>query len=297
MYEKATDPDRVFTGVVQQIKTDKEDCFDSCEKCKARKDNGQIRVLNYDYKDAKGPTYARYQASKLWDGEEWYLQIDSHMKFEKGWDDTLLNEIARTNDPKAIVGGYPPTETQLKEITKNGFKKMISMCEPEFNADGLLGVKAAIIDSPPDGAPVKMPFSGAGLLCMPYKALFEVPYDPYLSFLFFGEEVLHCARLWTHGYNFYAPVQSFVSHHYSRNGKPKFWSDNKDYEQCRKKAVERAKYLLDLAPLDKVNEDFQTDITRYALGNERSLDEYWKYLSVDWKTKKAKKQCTYDAYK
>jgi hypothetical protein len=44
---------------------------------------------------------------------------------------------------------------------------------------------------------------------MPAQALLDVPFDPHLNFLFFGEELLHSVRLWTAGYNIYAPVQSF----------------------------------------------------------------------------------------
>ena len=43
------------------------------------------------YKKAKGPTYARYWCSTLWEGEEFFLQIDSHTHFIKGWDTELIN--------------------------------------------------------------------------------------------------------------------------------------------------------------------------------------------------------------
>jgi [Skp1-protein]-hydroxyproline N-acetylglucosaminyltransferase len=38
------------------------------------------------YKEAKNAYYARFRMQKLYEDEEYYLQIDSHMRFVKGWD-------------------------------------------------------------------------------------------------------------------------------------------------------------------------------------------------------------------
>lgn len=279
MFESASKPDRIFAGVVQQNKDQKEDCFDKCPACKKRKDSGHIRVINYDFKDAKGPCFARYQASKLWDGEAYYLQIDSHTKFVDGWDDMLMDEFKRANDPKAIISGYPPTEDQLASIIKNNYDKFPMMCQAEINKDGLPQVTASLVERKGDGA-VPIAFGGANLLCMPAQALIDVNFDPYLNFLFFGEELLHSARLWTSGYNFYAPIKPFAAHFYTRKGKPKFWDDLKEFETCRKQAISRVKYILNMIPFDEVEEDFRTDIEKYGLGKQRSIDAYWDFLGI-----------------
>lgn len=298
MFESASNPDKIFAGVVQQNKEKKEDCFDKCPDCKKRKDSGHIKVMNYDFKDAKGPCFARYQASKLWDGEAYYLQIDSHTKFVDGWDDMLMEEFKRTNDPKAVISGYPPTEDQLASTIKNGYDKFPMMCQVKMNKDQLPQVTATMVKRSGEGA-VPVAYGGANLLCMPAQALIDVNFDPYLNFLFFGEELLHSARLWTAGYNFYAPLKSFAAHHYVRKGKPKFWDDLKEFEGCRQKAIGRVKYILGLADLDAVQEDFRTDIEKYGLGKARSIDDYWKLLGVkfDGTMTGTVNKCTPDGYK
>ena len=50
----------------------------------------------------------------------------------------------------------------------------------------------------------------------------EVPYDPHLLFLFFGEESSMSARLWTHGWDFFAPPEHFIYHLWSRSYRPTF---------------------------------------------------------------------------
>lgn len=300
MYDKASDPERVFTGVVQQNKYEKEDCFDKCPDCKARKDSGHIRVKNFDFREARGPCFARYEASKLWDGEEYFMEIDSHTKFVQGWDRILFDQLGATGDPKAIIAGYPPTDEQLQEIVK-GRRQFPFMCKVDFNEDGLPLATAQMVDVPKDGKPVPGAYAGANLMVMPYQALYDVPFDPYLNFLFWGEELLHSARLWTSGYNFYAPVEVFASHHYdadSTSKRPKFWDDLKGFKACKGKAVQRAKAILDLGPSDKLDPEYEPELEMYGLGSARPITEYWQLLGADVGTKKAKHQCdNLNAYK
>lgn len=282
LFSNARYPDKVFVGVVQQNKKKKEDCIDSCADCKKRRDSGHIRTMDFSFKDAKGPCFARYQATKLWDGEEFFFQIDSHTEFDKDWDVTLLDEYYSTNDPKAVISGYPPTREQFRQIVKSNYKQFPMMCNIKRNQDGLPQVTAQLLDVPEDGRPVPVAYAGAGLMMMHHQALFDVPYDPHLNFLFFGEELLYSARLWTHGYNIYNPTKVFVSHYYDRPG-PKFWDDNSEYEPCRQRAIGRVKYLLGLGNYADIDEDFSKETAEYGMGTLRSLADYWAFLNFDFK--------------
>jgi hypothetical protein len=65
-------------------------------------DNGQIRAIYVHDTDALGPATARYYASKLWGGETYFMQMDSHLEFAKSWDAKYINEVrAAKNYPKA----------------------------------------------------------------------------------------------------------------------------------------------------------------------------------------------------
>lgn len=50
----------------------------------------------------------------------------------------------------------------------------------------------------------------------------EVPYDPHLQYIFFGEESSMTVRLWTHGWDFFAPPSNFIWHLWSRSYRPVF---------------------------------------------------------------------------
>lgn len=291
MFNSASNPDNLFIGVCQQNKEQEEDCFDKCDECAKRKQSGHIRVANFDYMSARGPTFARYQCSKLWRGEEFYFQIDSHLKFEQGWDETLKQQMRATKDKRAVVGAYPPTQQQLDEMKANNFTTMITMCPGKFEGSGMPSITARVVGTKGRTRPLPIAFQPAGMTCFYGTALYDVPYDPYLSYAFFNEEVLFSARLWTAGYNLYAPTKNFAVHHYGRNGKPKYWEDHKNSEACKKKANQRAKYLMGLIPEKQVHPDYFLDIGKYGMGKKRSLDEYLRFAGINMTTKTVTGKC------
>ena len=44
-----------------------------------------VRKIFLEHTQAKGPCYARALAQTLWEGEDYFLQIDSHMRFVEHW--------------------------------------------------------------------------------------------------------------------------------------------------------------------------------------------------------------------
>lgn len=293
IFEKAKDPSKIFVAIVQQNKSKfvKEDCLYNCEICREKLINGQIRRKHLGHLKARGPCFARYIASKMSMGEEYYVQIDSHTNFVQDWDKILWDQIKATGDPKAIIGAYPPTEGQLNEFKRGNFSKTISMCSAHFNNDGIPELRAHIVTAPSNKKPFMIPFLGANLMALPLQALIDVPFDPYLNYLFFGEEILYSVRLWTHGYNMYAPVEPFCTHHYGRHDKPKYWTDHSKFQKCKHKAVQRVKFFLGMLSMDKVPKEYRYDLSVYGPGNERSLKSYYDFAHIDVKNKKMSKRC------
>lgn len=60
------------------------------------------------------------------------------------------------------------------------------------------------------------PFAGAGFQLSSADVLLDVPFDPKLDMMFVGEEILYSARLWTKGWDLFAPDINIVKHHYNR---------------------------------------------------------------------------------
>ena len=60
--------------------------------------------------------------------------------------------------------------------------------------------------------PILGAFIAGGFLFGPSSIVGEVPYDPELYF--YGEEIAMSARLWTSGFNIYAPNRLLLFHLY-----------------------------------------------------------------------------------
>ncbi|GMF24461.1 unnamed protein product [Phytophthora lilii] len=103
LFEHASYPDRVSVGICLQ--SDENDDTDSY--CSSKYSSSKVRVHLVKYRDAAGPCVARAQAQKLWQGEQYCLQIDSHMRFRPGWDCFLIDELGKCSAPKPILTTYP----------------------------------------------------------------------------------------------------------------------------------------------------------------------------------------------
>ena len=53
--------------------------------------------------DSEGGSWARNIAQTFWDGEEYTLQIDSHMAFAKGWDESLVRMMRTLPADKPLI--------------------------------------------------------------------------------------------------------------------------------------------------------------------------------------------------
>ena len=60
------------------------------------------------------------------------------------------------------------------------------------------------------------PICGSRFQLSSADVLTDVPFDPKLDMLFVGEEILYSARLWTKGWDTFAPDMNLVWHHYNR---------------------------------------------------------------------------------
>ncbi len=74
---KAMYPERLFFGIHWQ--------YDNHEFFEYIFDR-RFRIKKTYYKDSQGACWARHEAQKLYGGEDYVLQIDSHMRFVQGWD-------------------------------------------------------------------------------------------------------------------------------------------------------------------------------------------------------------------
>jgi hypothetical protein len=271
MFEKAAHPDRIFAGVVwQYVPAEDRHCFE----VKARP--AQVRTERFNARFSKGVCWARSLAQKLWQGEEYTLQVDSHTRFEPGWDEKLIQMCRETGSPKPVITCYPPGYTPPD---KRQTDHIFSMGAKEFDNHGILTMQGRPIrmeDAPAD--PIPGVFCGACFLFAPSAVIEEVPYDPHLYF--FGEEISLAVRLWTHGWDLFYPNQLVAYTNWNRKYRRTHFDDHADWRTLNRRSFSRVHHLLGMQ--ESEDREVTQDLEIYGLGGERSLKEYQRYSGVDF---------------
>lgn len=294
IYENAANPANIFVGIVQQndptsLNSNDNDCVlnnNNKHNSYYHKYLSNIRIIRIPHYQAKGPTYARYLCSTLLGDEEYFMQVDSHTKFVPNWDSKcmkMINDILKTNlSKKPILSHYPKSiDDYMSSVNYNTASGITSICKAFFNERGMISFEGAkfVNNSDVNGNKIylKNPYIAGGFCFGPSKFVHEVPYDPDLPYLFVGEEILHSIRLYTHGWDFFVPIEDIVFHEYTRENKPKIWSDNKHYDDTE--AHEKVKKYIGLTNDKSTSIDTSSD--RYGLGKIRTLDDYYNFAGIN----------------
>lgn len=261
MFEKADKPHRIFAGMcVQTVGDDGESCLP-----KNFKWHSNVRVIRIPHTEARGPTYARALCAQLYRNETWFLGIDSHSKWVKGWDDKCLRMV-RKLPAKSVLSHYPPAwdETDVKDIPH---------CHKvKFDTQGAPALESTRV--PADGKFRKTPYVTGGFTFGPGTIASDVKFDPTLDHLWIPEEFLLSARLYTHGYNVYSPTETIVTHFYERKGAARWHDDIPSWNAIQKDTLKRVLKLLDPTA--------GASGYGYGMGTSRTLQQYYDYCGIDW---------------
>lgn len=228
----------------------------------------RFRISAFYYEDSGGCCWARHQTNRLYEGEEYTLQIDAHTRFAPKWDSRYLRMIRQIDSPKPLLTTYPaPFETVDGEdrLTRDrGVQKlMLNRIRKDLTTD----LRTELAETTDHCVP--SPFVAAGQILTQGRFCEEVEYDPDLYFA--GEEISLAARAFTHGYDFFCPNEDVIWHRYKHRMRT-HWADHESNRQD--KAVERLKTLLT---------GDHGALGRYGLGGERSLSDFERHIGVDFR--------------
>lgn len=201
--------------------------------------------------EARGPGYARAQVMKMFDDQDYFLQIDAHSIFAKDWDlkvVNLYNKIKReTKNDKVIISfwGKPyMRDFDTNEVILNKYQNgNWDVNVPHYTE--LVRYKESWIGSRVE-IPRTMNYHESacalgGFIFADKRIVDEVPYDEDIAWT--GEEIMFSVRAYTRGWKIYSPRMLLLYHNYERHDNPRVWNDKpqnwKKYEeQGRRKMYE-----------------------------------------------------------
>jgi hypothetical protein len=255
------------------------------------KDN--IDWIEYPAQLMTGPILARHLAYRMYRGEYFALQIDSHVRFVANWDEDIISQWVSTGNEMAVISTYmnditnsidPDTHESLRSS-----RAMMCSLEYEWKGDPKEHIRFKIqpTNKPkiPD-SPMLHPFFAAGFSFARGHFVVQVPYDQYLPFVFQGEEILQSIRGFTYGYDFYAPLRSVAFHIYAMKDNIEKRSNLHTFDEneflfpgVKKQSYQR---LAGIAGTSlPVNDYFDLEEESYGLGQTRPRKQFFDTFGID----------------
>jgi len=270
MLGNAKYPENLRLGICRQYHPD--DKFDDLTEYE---NDERFRILNVLYSASTGVCWARNQVQQLYDNETYTLQLDSHMRFTKDWDETLIN--------------------MLKGLQEDGYKKplltgYVSSFDPDNDPDGRVTEPWRMVFDrfTPEGVVFFLPevIPGWKELTKPIRTRFysahfcftlgefskEVQHDP--EYYFHGEEISIAVRAFTHGYDLFHPHKIVIYHEYTRKGRTKQWDDDKTWYLKNNTSHSKNRKVLGID-----GEQYEGEL-KYGFGTERTVRDYEKYSGI-----------------
>lgn len=274
LFQRAADAARISVGVCWQILPGQDDYCFLIEPRPA-----QVRRALHDASKALGLGWARSIAHSLWQGEEYVLQIDSHMRFHDGWDEQLIDMLRDCPSPRPLLSHYPAAYTPPHSMDSCACSRL--WLEGQSPA-GLPCIESERLRTPLDGPRPALLLAG-GFLFASAGFFRQVPYDPVIGFT--SEEVAFSARAFTHGFDAFVPSRCVVHHYYERTGAPAFTNDAAHGLGVEERSIRRLQHLLEVAPSQDPHICAETAPgERYGMGLLRSLAEFEQASGVRWRT-------------
>jgi hypothetical protein len=271
MLENAKRPKNLRIGIARQFNP--EDGFDDLQEFEKDK---RFRILNIPYQEAEGVCWARNLVQQLYEGEEYTLQIDSHMRFAPNWDDEMIKmikQLQKKGHKKPLLTGYvssfdPDNDPagRVQEPWRMAFDRFIPEGAVFFLPETIPGWQDL-------KEPVPARFYSAHYCFTLGQFSTEVQHNP--EYYFHGEEISIAARAYTWGYDLFHPQKVLIWHEYTRKGRTKQWDDDKKWVDRNNKSHLLNRKLFGMDGLEQEGHDGS-----YGFGTERSLRDYEKYAGL-----------------
>jgi len=268
--KNAKHPENLRFGIARQYHND--DNFDNLDDYK---NDSRFRILDIPYEMSNGVCWARNQVQQLYSGETYTLQIDSHMRFEKNWDEELIKmliDLQSKGYKKPLLTGY--VSSFDPDNDPNGrVNEPWRMAFDRFTPEGVVFFLPEIIPGWKElNEPVRSRFYSAHFCFTLGQFSIEVQHDP--EYYFHGEEISIAVRAFTHGYDLFHPHKVLVWHEYTRKGRTKQWDDDITWHVKNISSHSKNRKVLGVD-----NEKYE-GVLKYGFGKERTITDYEKYSGI-----------------
>jgi [Skp1-protein]-hydroxyproline N-acetylglucosaminyltransferase len=224
LYERAKYPERIRVAIIDQRADGDPYCTRPEVPCEQNPNQTLCRfrhlidVFEISAPLSIGPVFARHLAHRMYRGEYFAMQVDSHIRSIEGWDSSLIAQWKSATNEMAVITTYlSDIIGSIDPVThENRHPARPIMCQTGYESAGKM--KHLRHGQQPEGIPgihgepTLHPFWAAGFSFARGHFVVQVPYDQYQPMVFQGEEIFVGLRGWTYGYDYYTLEISVAFH-------------------------------------------------------------------------------------
>ena len=220
LYAKADKPKDIYCGVINADDTE----------YKSKRKN--VRIKNVDYTKYHGCCRGCYEIlTELYQGEDYIVKIDPHMRFSQGWDTYYKQFIKEDRVICSRCLGYK-TDGTLDPL-RTAYSKPIG-----WHSNQVIDLQGTDYE----GIEKEVFFFNAGFFIAPASWVKKVGYDPHLGM--WGEETDLSMRTFLAGYKM-INVPARIFHLYGRQNR-KGVDGSQEFKELDRNGIERVKLKLGL---------------------------------------------------
>jgi hypothetical protein len=263
----AAQPERLRFGICNQT--------DNLHELDRYLNDVRFRITTVHYRESKGVCWARHLIqTQHFNNETFTLQLDSHHRFVKGWDEKLidmLNGLQARGFEKPVLTAYLPS---FEPSDPGSLRSEVPvMVFDRFTPEGVVFfMPLALSDLALLRQPIPARFYSAHFAFTVGRMCREVPHDP--QYYFHGEEISISARAFTHGYELFHPNDVVAWHEYKRGGRAGHLQDHPEAEARRQLAFTRNRVLFGMEANPGI------DFGEFGFGTVRTLHDYEQYAGI-----------------
>jgi hypothetical protein len=240
-----------------------------------------LKIIEKEAPFGVGVGKSRNIANSLYDGQDYYLQVDSHTRFKENWDEFLISQIKGYQEigiKKPLLTTYPGTyryNDNLEEVIDWGDSVTAIYLgdDPEQFKDTFIPGQRAVST---EGSILSKSISAGSIFSIGEFA--DTDFNDKIAF--WGEEIFVAAQSWTRGFDLIIPSIQQIFHLYyetdsrmqKSGGRRHVW---KDFPELFK--------AMDIESKAEIKRIFKENIIgKNALGSVRTLKEFEVYSGLDF---------------
>jgi len=240
-----------------------------------------IKYLSSKAPENLGPGVGRYLAHTLYENEDYYLMIDSHTRVDKDWDKIFIDDINYYKSlgfEKPLLTAYPTTYWYENGVEKKSEGKHVAQ-NIRFKSYEQDNLKPITLDGDYHAMSDNSIYqhSIAGGFCFG-----PGPFIDFNKDISFSEQFSQAAMLYTNGYDLLIPRSLIVYHYYNAPEKGGFeefnrrsvWHYPPNLQNLSSLMSKTNKTILEILRERLIGKNF--------LGNKRTLEDYGKYIGIEF---------------